>query len=121
MWIIPRTLSAFVPDLEGLELDLEERAWMLEQSAMWRSKPSSKQTLVAKIEEGRMDDSAIYSDLKTFPARIFRGKIHGIIGGYPCQPFSVHEESEKEKKDPRHLCAIHPTAMSGQLDLFGAF
>ena len=58
--------------------------------------------LAAKIEEGRMDDAPIYTDLKTFPARIFRGKIHGIIGGYPCQPFSSAGK-RKGEKDPRHL------------------
>ena len=58
--------------------------------------------LVAKIEEGRMDDAPIYTDLKTFPARIFRGKIHGIVGGYPCQPFSSAGK-RKGEKDPRHL------------------
>tara|TARA_B100002019_G_scaffold269529_1_gene262364 strand:- start:68 stop:1036 length:969 start_codon:yes stop_codon:yes gene_type:complete len=58
--------------------------------------------LVAKIEQKLMDDAVIYSDLKTFPARIFRGKIHGIIGGYPCQPFSSAGK-RKGEKDPRHL------------------
>ena len=58
--------------------------------------------LVAKIEEGLMDDAPIYTDLKTFPAEIFRGKIHGIIGGYPCQPFSSAGK-RKGEKDPRHL------------------
>ena len=118
MWIVPKTLSAFVPDTEGLNLGLDERAWMLEQSAMWRSKPSSKQTLVAKIEEGRMDNAPIYSDLKTFPAEIFRGKVHGLIGGYPCQPFS-RRESEKEKKT-QGTYGHTSEDTSGQLDLFGA-
>ena len=58
--------------------------------------------LVAKIEEGRMDDAPIYTDLKTFPAEIFRGKIHGLIGGYPCQPFSSAGK-RKGEEDPRHL------------------
>jgi len=58
--------------------------------------------LVAKIEEGRMDDAPIYSDLKTFPARIFRGKICGVIGGYPCQPFSSAGK-RKGEDDARHL------------------
>ncbi len=58
--------------------------------------------LVAKIEEGRMDNAPIYSDLKTFPAEIFRGKIHGLIGGYPCQPFSSAGK-RKGEEDPRHL------------------
>jgi DNA (cytosine-5)-methyltransferase 1 len=58
--------------------------------------------LVAKIEEGRMDNAPIWTDLKTFPARIFRGKIHGLIGGYPCQPFSSAGK-RKGEEDPRHL------------------
>jgi DNA (cytosine-5)-methyltransferase 1 len=58
--------------------------------------------LVAKIEEGRMDNAPIWTDLKTFPARIFRGKICGVIGGYPCQPFSSAGK-RKGEEDPRHL------------------
>tara|TARA_X000001382_G_scaffold122898_1_gene106210 strand:- start:718 stop:1737 length:1020 start_codon:yes stop_codon:yes gene_type:complete len=58
--------------------------------------------LVAKIEEGRMDNAPIWTDLKTFPAREFRGKICGLIGGYPCQPFSSAGKRQGEK-DPRHL------------------
>ena len=58
--------------------------------------------MAAKIEEGRMDNAPIWTDLKTFPAREFRGKIHGLIGGYPCQPFSSAGKRQGEK-DPRHL------------------
>ena len=58
--------------------------------------------LVAKIEEGRMADAPIWTDLKTFPASIFRGKVCGIIGGYPCQPFSSAGK-RKGEEDPRHL------------------
>ena len=58
--------------------------------------------LVAKTEEGRMDNAPIWSDLKTFPAREFRGKISGLCGGYPCQPFSCAGKRQGEK-DPRHL------------------
>jgi len=58
--------------------------------------------LVAKTEEGRMDNAPIWTDLKTFPAREFRGKVHGLIGGYPCQPFSSAGKRQGEK-DPRHL------------------
>ena len=58
--------------------------------------------MAAKIEEGRMDNAPIWTDLKTFPAREFRGKVHGLIGGYPCQPFSSAGKRQGEK-DPRHL------------------
>ena len=58
--------------------------------------------LVAKTEQKLMANCPIYSDLKTFPAREFRGKVHGLIGGYPCQPFSSAGKRQGEK-DPRHL------------------
>ena len=73
--------------------------------------------LVAKIEEGRMDNAPIYSDLKTFPAEIFRGKVHGITCGYPCQPFS-RRGSEKEKKT-QGTYGHTSEDTSGQLDLPG--
>jgi DNA (cytosine-5)-methyltransferase 1 len=40
--------------------------------------------LVAAMESGVLAPAPIWTDAKTFDARPFRGKIHGIIGGYPC-------------------------------------
>lgn len=58
--------------------------------------------LAAKMEKGAMDPAPIWTDLKTFPARHFRGKVHGITGGYPCQPFSTAGK-RRGTEDPRHL------------------
>lgn len=58
--------------------------------------------LVTKIEEGKMAEAPIWTDLKTFPSRMFSGKVDGIIGGYPCQPFSTAGK-RKGEEDPRHL------------------
>lgn len=58
--------------------------------------------LVEKIEAGKMDTAPIWTDIKTFPGKEFYGKIHGIIGGYPCQPFSTAGQRRGEQ-DPRHL------------------
>ena len=102
MWIIPKTLSAFVPDTEGLNLDLEERAWMLEQSAMWRSKPSSKQTWLRRLKKDAWMTRLSTRILKPSLHESFEEKIHGIIGGYPCQPFSSAGK-RKGEEDPRHL------------------
>jgi len=46
MWIIPKNLniSHSVPDTEALTSDSQELSEMLEQSLMWRSKPSSSKT-----------------------------------------------------------------------------
>jgi len=58
--------------------------------------------LVAQMEQGVVDPAPVWTDAKTFPARSFHRKIHGIIGGYPCQPFSLAGKRQGEA-DPRHL------------------
>ena len=58
--------------------------------------------LVAKMEAGLLDAAPIWTDIKTFPADGFRGKVDIIVGGYPCQPFSVAGKRAGES-DPRHL------------------
>ncbi len=58
--------------------------------------------LVAKMEEGKLDPAPIFTDLKTFPAHLFRDCADLITGGYPCQPFSGAGQ-RKGTDDPRHL------------------
>jgi site-specific DNA-cytosine methylase len=58
--------------------------------------------LLAAMEAGVLAPSPIWANLKTFPYRYFRGKIHGIIGGYPCPPFSA-AGLRLGDQDPRHL------------------
>lgn len=58
--------------------------------------------LIAGMEAGILAPAPIWSDIKTFPFRQFHRKIHGIIGGYPCQPFS-NAGKRKGEEDPRHL------------------
>ena len=58
--------------------------------------------LVENTRKGRLDDAPIWSNLKTFDPRPFVGRIDAIIGGYPCQPFSVAGK-RGGTDDPRHL------------------
>ena len=58
--------------------------------------------LVNKMEDGIIPPAPIYTDIKTFPAHLFRDRVDIITGGYPCQPFSAAGKRLGED-DPRHL------------------
>lgn len=60
------------------------------------------EVLAQRMEEGFLDPAPIWSDLRTFDGRPWRGKIQGIIGGYPCQPWSLAGK-RLGADDPRHL------------------
>ena len=119
MWIIPKTLSAFVQDTEGLNLALDERAWMFEQSAMWRSKPSSKPTFLRRLKKGGWITPLSTRILKPSLHESFEEKYTASLEDIPVS-HSVAQGSEKAKKTQDTYGHISES-MSGQLDLFGAF
>src|SRR4051812_22363029 len=45
--------------------------------------------LVARMEEGSLAQTPIWSDLLTFNARKLRGKVACVVAGFPCQDISV--------------------------------
>ena len=45
--------------------------------------------LVARMEEGSLDEAPIWADVTTFDARAWRGKVDCIVAGFPCQDLSV--------------------------------
>ena len=45
--------------------------------------------LAARMEDGGMEEAPIWSDIRTFPSELFRGRVAGLVGGFPCQDLSV--------------------------------
>lgn len=84
----PAILS-LCPGFLGLERGLERAIGPIRVAAYVETESFVVANLVAAMEKGFMAPAPIWTDLKTLNGRIFRGKIHGIIGGYPCQPFSI--------------------------------
>jgi DNA (cytosine-5)-methyltransferase 1 len=58
--------------------------------------------LAARMEEKALDAAPVWSDLRTFDGRPWRGVVDCITGGYPCQPFSFAGKRLGEH-DERHL------------------
>lgn len=60
------------------------------------------EVLAARIADESLDDAPIWTDLRTFDGRPWRGKVDLITAGFPCQPFSVAGK-QRGTDDPRHL------------------
>lgn len=76
--------------------------------------------LVAQMESNILAPRPIWTNLKTFPAAQFYGKVHGITGGYPCQPFSCAGQRQGAE-DPRHLWPFIEYQMSAIRPVWGFF
>ena len=71
--------------------------------------------LAKQIEQGRLARAPIWTDLKTFDCEPFVGKVHGVIGGYPCQGESLAGRRELENYEGylwpyirRHVDRVRP-------------
>ncbi|MCJ8026993.1 DNA cytosine methyltransferase [Shinella yambaruensis] len=58
--------------------------------------------LVARMGDEALDQAPVWSDVTTFDGRPWRGRVHLLTAGYPCQPFSFAGQRRGED-DPRHL------------------
>lgn len=58
--------------------------------------------LAAQMEAGCLDPAPVHADLRSFPARSFRGRVDLVAAGIPCQPHSL-AGLRRGTDDPRDL------------------
>jgi len=58
--------------------------------------------LANRIKDGCLHEAPIWDNVTTFDGKPWRGKVHIVTGGFPCQPWSVAGQ-QKGEKDHRNL------------------
>lgn len=79
---------SFCSGLAGLDLGLRGAVPTSRTVAYCEIEAYAVANLVALIEANLLDAAPVWTDLRSFPGEKFRRRIHGLIAGYPCQPFS---------------------------------
>lgn len=86
----------------GLELGIALAEDRVRTVCMVERDAYAAAALVARMEDAALDDAPVWSDVKTFDGRPWRGAVDIITAGYPCQPFSSSGK-RKGTADPRHI------------------
>ncbi len=47
------------------------------------------EVLATRIDEGSLDDAPVWSDVRTFPSGRYRGRVAGVLAGFPCPDYSL--------------------------------
>jgi len=93
---------SFCSGVGGLELGLDLAFRNIRTVCHVEGEAYAASILAQKMEDGTLHDAPIWDNVRTFDAKPWRGRVHSISGGFPCQPFSQAGKQLAEN-DPRHL------------------
>lgn len=86
----------------GLDLGLHIAEPRYRTVAFVERESHAAATLVARMADKALGEAPIWDDLRSFDGTSWRGRVHLVSAGYPCQPFSYAGKRAGET-DPRHL------------------
>jgi len=96
------TLLSFCTGYAGIELGIEKAIGKVNTLTYVEIEAYAIANLVSKMENNSLVPAAIWTDITSFPAEMFRRKIDIISGCYPCQGFSAIGY-DKTGRNPIHL------------------
>jgi DNA (cytosine-5)-methyltransferase 1 len=82
-------IISFCTGIRGIERGIERINPNIRTVAYVEVEAFIIQNMVAQMEAGLLAPAPIWPNARTFPAHIFRNKVDGITGGYPCQGESI--------------------------------
>lgn len=98
----PFTILSLCAGVGGLDLGLRVAQQNARTVCFVEIEAYAAAILATRMEQNALDQAPIWTDLRTFDGKPWRGLVDCITAGYPCQPFSVAGKQLGDK-DPRHL------------------
>lgn len=99
MAVHPHRLVSLCTGYGGLELGLEIAGMALSPLVYVEREAYAAATLVARMEEQAIPAAPIWDCVDTFDAKPLHGIVDGLVGGYPCTPFSIIGKREGLKSE----------------------
>lgn len=82
------TYASFFAGVGGLDLGLELAVPSARPVVLVEGEAAAAAVLAARMEDGALAPAPVWSDVRTFDGRPYRGLVDCVIGGFPCQDIS---------------------------------